>query len=175
MRISPDFLANLKATIARFNEFARNGKDLDFHRGERGVDLLFNGNVKEEPGRKSATMWPISDQGPYYAALVTGGTLDTKGGPKTNSRRTGAGSQRQTDSRTLRRRQLRGFCVRAGLLGGWQHAGADHRVCLSRRQPGQQGTGARLTASRPAEPPRAAMLAAAWHIDDDWVERPIDR
>jgi predicted oxidoreductase len=30
-------------------------------------------------------MWPISDQGPYYAALATGGTLDTKGGPKTNS------------------------------------------------------------------------------------------
>jgi predicted oxidoreductase len=30
-------------------------------------------------------MWPISGQGPYYAALVTGGTLDTKGGPKTNN------------------------------------------------------------------------------------------
>ena len=29
-------------------------------------------------------MWPISDSGPYYA-LVTGGTLDTKGGPKTNA------------------------------------------------------------------------------------------
>lgn len=29
-------------------------------------------------------MHPISDSGPYYAALVTGGTLDTKGGPKTN-------------------------------------------------------------------------------------------
>ena len=84
MRISPDFVTNLKATIARFNEFAANGKDLDFHRGERGVDLLFNGNVKEEPGRKNATMWPISAQGPYYAAFVTGGTLDTKGGPKTN-------------------------------------------------------------------------------------------
>jgi succinate dehydrogenase/fumarate reductase flavoprotein subunit len=27
-------------------------------------------------------MWPLSSEGPYYAALVTGGTLDTKGGPK---------------------------------------------------------------------------------------------
>ena len=27
-------------------------------------------------------MWPLSESGPYYAALVTGGTLDTKGGPK---------------------------------------------------------------------------------------------
>lgn len=84
MRLSADYVQNLKATIKRFNEFAANGKDLDFHRGERAVDLLFNGNVKEEPNRKNATMWPISDQGPYYAAFVTGGTLDTKGGPKTN-------------------------------------------------------------------------------------------
>jgi predicted oxidoreductase len=28
-------------------------------------------------------MWPIAGEGPYHAALVTGGTLDTKGGPKT--------------------------------------------------------------------------------------------
>lgn len=84
MRIAPDFVTNLKATVKRFNEFAKTGKDLDFHRGERGVDLLFNGNVKEEPGRKNPTMWPLSEKGPYYAAFVTGGTLDTKGGPKTN-------------------------------------------------------------------------------------------
>src|SRR5262249_12798614 len=30
------------------------------------------------------TMFPISEDGPYYAALLTGGTLDTKGGPKNN-------------------------------------------------------------------------------------------
>lgn len=84
MRISADYVANLKATIARYNEFAKTGKDLDFHRGERAVDNLFNGIVKDEPGRKNITMWPISDTGPYYAAFVTGGTLDTKGGPKTN-------------------------------------------------------------------------------------------
>ena len=29
-------------------------------------------------------MFPISEQGPFYAALLTGGNLDTKGGPKTN-------------------------------------------------------------------------------------------
>jgi len=85
MRVTPDFLSNLKASIERFNGFAAAGKDEDFGRGERPVEQLFNGAVKEEPNRKNPTMWPISGQGPYYAALVTGGTLDTKGGPKTNN------------------------------------------------------------------------------------------
>ena len=48
------------------------------------VELLFNGAVREEPGRTNPTMYPISDEGPYYAALLTGGNLDTKGGPATN-------------------------------------------------------------------------------------------
>jgi 3-oxosteroid 1-dehydrogenase len=84
MRLTADFVGNLKASIARFNEFARTGKDLDFGRGDRVVERLFNGSVNEEPGRENPTMWPIGGQGPYYAALVTGGTLDTKGGPKTS-------------------------------------------------------------------------------------------
>jgi 3-oxosteroid 1-dehydrogenase len=58
------------------------GKDSDFGRGERAVEQLFNGVVREEPGRANPTMWPLTGTGPYYAALVTGGTLDTKGGPK---------------------------------------------------------------------------------------------
>jgi 3-oxosteroid 1-dehydrogenase len=85
LRLSEDFAANLEASIARFNELAGKGVDDDFHRGERAVQLLFNGAVKEEPGRTNPTMWPISGTGPYYAALVTGGTLDTKGGPKTTA------------------------------------------------------------------------------------------
>jgi succinate dehydrogenase/fumarate reductase flavoprotein subunit len=84
LTLSAEFVPNLRASIERFNGFARDGKDLDFHRGERQVEVLFNGDVKDEPGRKNITMWPVSGTGPYYAALVTGGTLDTKGGPKTN-------------------------------------------------------------------------------------------
>jgi hypothetical protein len=82
LRVADDFAANLQASIARFNELAANGVDADFGRGERAVQQLFNGDVREEPGRENPTMWPIAAQGPYYAALVTGGTLDTKGGPK---------------------------------------------------------------------------------------------
>jgi 3-oxosteroid 1-dehydrogenase len=83
LRLADDFLPNLRASIERFNELAAGGVDEDFHRGERAVQQLFNGVVKDEPGRTNPTMWPIGDDGPYYAALVTGGTLDTKGGPKT--------------------------------------------------------------------------------------------
>jgi glycine/D-amino acid oxidase-like deaminating enzyme len=85
VRLAPDFGSNLKATVDRFNEMAREGVDRDFHRGERAVQLLFNGLVKDEPGRANPTMWPLAGTGPYYAALVTGGTLDTKGGPKADA------------------------------------------------------------------------------------------
>jgi len=85
MQLSADFAANLHATIARFNDFAASGKDLDFHRGERQVELLFNGPAAAEPAGPNPTMYPISGQGPYYAALLTGGNLDTKGGPATNA------------------------------------------------------------------------------------------
>ncbi|MEW2505877.1 FAD-dependent oxidoreductase [Amycolatopsis sp. NPDC047767] len=83
-KLAEDFEENLPGTIDRFNGFAANGKDEDFARGDTAIQLVFNGPVKEEPGRTNPTMWPISDTGPYYAALVTGGTLDTKGGPRTD-------------------------------------------------------------------------------------------
>jgi 3-oxosteroid 1-dehydrogenase len=85
LKIAPDFAGNLKATIARFNGFAKKGKDLDFQRGERQVELLFNGAIAPKTG-KNPTMYPISSDGPYYAALLTGGNLDTKGGPATNAK-----------------------------------------------------------------------------------------
>jgi 3-oxosteroid 1-dehydrogenase len=82
LALSDDWAATARASIERFNELAAVGDDADFGRGERAVQQLFNGDVREEPGRKNPTMWPLSGSGPYYAALVTGGTLDTKGGPK---------------------------------------------------------------------------------------------
>jgi hypothetical protein len=83
IKLAKDFERNLQASIARFNGFAAKGKDLDFRRGERQVELLFNGPVAEKPSAPNPTMYPISGKGPYYAALLSGGNLDTKGGPKT--------------------------------------------------------------------------------------------
>lgn len=83
VRLSPDFVETLTASVARFNSFAAAGVDEDFARGELPIEVAFNGAVKEEPGRSNPTMWPISSIGPYYAGLVVGGILDTKGGPRT--------------------------------------------------------------------------------------------
>ena len=85
LSLAPDFEKTLTETIQRFNGFASGGRDFDFHRGERQVELLFNGSVAPSPSAPNPTMFPIADQGPYYAALLTGGNLDTKGGPKTNA------------------------------------------------------------------------------------------
>jgi hypothetical protein len=85
LSLSDDFARNLGDTVARFNMFARSGRDLDFQRGERAVEVLFNGPACSEPAGPNPTMYPISDEGPYYAALLAGGNLDTKGGPLTST------------------------------------------------------------------------------------------
>ena len=64
LALGDDFARNLRASIERFNELARRGTDEDFGRGERAVQQLFNGLVKEEPGRENPTMWRVSDRGP---------------------------------------------------------------------------------------------------------------
>jgi 3-oxosteroid 1-dehydrogenase len=83
--LATDFLENLKQTITRWNEMSRRGVDEDFHRGTREIDLkVFAGRVAREPGKLNPVMWPISDSGPYYATILMPGTLDTRGGPKTD-------------------------------------------------------------------------------------------
>jgi succinate dehydrogenase/fumarate reductase flavoprotein subunit len=79
------FRKNLAASVKRFNKLAASGKDTDFHRGENPIELIFNG--PERPGNDTGnpTMYPFSETGPYYATIVSPGTLDTKGGPVTNT------------------------------------------------------------------------------------------
>jgi 3-oxosteroid 1-dehydrogenase len=84
-RLDPSFRENLPKSIARFNELARTGKDEDLHRGENPIEQIFTGVVGEDNDTGNPTMYPISESGPYYAALVCAGTLDTKGGPVTNT------------------------------------------------------------------------------------------
>jgi 3-oxosteroid 1-dehydrogenase len=70
---------NLKGTIERFNEFARNGKDEDFGRGDSAYDNYY-GDPKVKP---NPNLFPLENP-PYYAVEFVPGDLGTKGGLVTN-------------------------------------------------------------------------------------------
>ena len=67
----------LDASVARQNEFAHSGKDLDFGRGDSPHDRYYS-DPSIEPNPNLA---PI-DAAPYYAIAVYPGDLGTKGGLK---------------------------------------------------------------------------------------------
>jgi len=73
--------AGLKATVAKFNQYARDGKDLDFHRGETVFDRYY-GDEKVQP---NACLAPIETP-PFYGLEAYPGELGTKGGLKTDAR-----------------------------------------------------------------------------------------
>jgi 3-oxosteroid 1-dehydrogenase len=65
----------LLETVARFNEFARTGKDLDFHRGDSAYDRYYgDASVKPNPCLGAI------DKPPFYAVAMIPGDLGTKGG-----------------------------------------------------------------------------------------------
>lgn len=65
----------LEATLARFNGFARSGRDEDFGRGESASDRYYG----DDRVRPNPCMAPL-DQAPYYAIPLYPGDLGTKGG-----------------------------------------------------------------------------------------------
>ena len=72
--------AALVATIERFNGFARDGTDPDFHRGASGWDQGVGGPKEQaQPVARSA------DTAPFYAVEVISGALATKGGLRVNA------------------------------------------------------------------------------------------
>lgn len=66
----------LVATVARFNDFVRDGADEDFGRGDEPYDRAFSGG--ESP------LVPI-EQGPFHAAAFGVSDLGTKGGLRTDT------------------------------------------------------------------------------------------
>ena len=70
----------LQASVKKFNEYARTGKDLDFHKGESLFDRYYgDANVKPNP-----CLAPL-DKPPYYGMEALAGDLGTKGGLKTDA------------------------------------------------------------------------------------------
>lgn len=93
VRLADDFAQTLPATVARFNGFARTGKDEDFGRGSNSYDSEWDQvfGVRQESkwpvnDLPSITMYPLQEKGPYYAIILAPGALDTNGGPVINER-----------------------------------------------------------------------------------------
>ena len=76
--------ANLLATIERFNGFAAQGIDPDFHRGESAYDQL-NGGDRTRTDIPHPNLAPLTE-GPFFAASVWPGALGTCGGLQINGK-----------------------------------------------------------------------------------------
>ena len=81
IRLADGFVPALERTIERFNGFARTGKDEDFGRGDAPIELVFHGEIKQNP-YPNGLLHPISDRGPYYATILAPSAIETKGGPR---------------------------------------------------------------------------------------------
>ncbi len=87
--LDASFADNLQATLLRFNKFARAGKDEDFQRGDAAYDnewqMVFSpmrSDTRWPPNDlPGATLYPLREEGPYYAIILAAGALDTNGGP----------------------------------------------------------------------------------------------
>jgi 3-oxosteroid 1-dehydrogenase len=71
----------LRATVERFNGFARSGVDEDFHRGESAYDKYYS-----DPTVKPNPSLHVIDKAPFYAVKIVPGDLGTKGGLVTDER-----------------------------------------------------------------------------------------
>lgn len=89
LSLDPSFTGNLGTTIKQFNGFASSGNDEDFHRGKAAYDSEWHqvfSPMKADSGwpandGPSITMYPIREEGPYFAIILAAGALDTCGGP----------------------------------------------------------------------------------------------
>jgi succinate dehydrogenase/fumarate reductase flavoprotein subunit len=87
--LDPSFTGTLEKTISRFNAYATSGKDEDFQRGKAAYDRDWQpvfSPMKADSGwpaneGPNITMYPIRDEGPFYAMILAAGALDTCGGP----------------------------------------------------------------------------------------------
>ncbi|WP_225803856.1 FAD-dependent oxidoreductase [Streptomyces sp. NK15101] len=69
----------LRATVDRFNGFARAGRDEDFHRGDSVYDRYYG-----DPTLPNPNLAPL-EKGPYFAVPVHPGDIGTKGGLVTDA------------------------------------------------------------------------------------------
>jgi succinate dehydrogenase/fumarate reductase flavoprotein subunit len=76
------WVANVRGTIARWNEMSQAGVDADFKRGESPIEQTWAGSARN--GMRNPTMHPFTESGPYHCVILAPAGLDTKGGPVTD-------------------------------------------------------------------------------------------
>ena len=72
---------SLAQTVARFNDFARKGRDEEFRRGDSAYDRYY-GDPRCRPNPNLAPL----EHAPFYAVKIVPGDLGTKGGLRTDAR-----------------------------------------------------------------------------------------
>jgi 3-oxosteroid 1-dehydrogenase len=72
--------AGLEASVARFNRFAREGRDPDYHRGEGAYDRVYG-----DPGHDPNPCLGPVDRPPYHAVAIYPGDVGTCGGLLTDA------------------------------------------------------------------------------------------
>ncbi len=85
VKLADDFVDRLGATITRFNGYAESGVDDEFARGSTPIQVAWGGGTQRFTTNTNPTMAPFAGSGPYYCIMLVGGTLDTKGGPVTDT------------------------------------------------------------------------------------------
>ena len=93
LKLDQNFAENLKAEVEKFNEYARTGEDLDFERGSLPYDVSvpygpYSPTEETETypsaDQPNVAMYPLREEGPYYAFIMAAAAVDTNGGPVIN-------------------------------------------------------------------------------------------
>ena len=90
--LDPSFVRNLESTVQRFNQYAVEGYDPEFGRGELPYDNAWQqlwalpAYTETHPANPypNLSLHPLAADGPYYAIILAPGLLDTNGGPLTD-------------------------------------------------------------------------------------------
>ena len=109
--------ANLTATIERFNEYAAQGQDPDFQRGQDYFSQRWFGADQSFEG-PAATLKPLT-KAPFYAGAMVPVVLGTLGGVKVNA----MSQALHVTGAVISRLYAHGNCSGAGAGGGFYPAG----------------------------------------------------
>jgi 3-oxosteroid 1-dehydrogenase len=128
VRLAPDFAVKARATISRFNGYAKIGTDAEYHRGAQVFDRKWSREMtpKVENPLPNSTMYPLTG-GPYYAIILAAGALDTNGGPLIDEN----AQVLHVDGKPIPGLYGAGNCIASPTRGAYLGGGATIGLCLT--------------------------------------------